>query len=103
MMELRLPSIRIAPEKLQRICKVLFYVALGNFLAFAIISAFLGGTAPNGKIEDGHYYVGDHNRYTEVSKIVFEYSRIHTTSMFVTHGLAFLAAFVSYRIERKKN
>jgi hypothetical protein len=77
-----------------RVWVYLFFLALVNFFAFALVALYLGGDAVNGKIADGHYYLGSHGHYTEVSAGVFTYSRLHTYSVFVTHSLAFLGAFV---------
>lgn len=44
----------------------------------------------NGKIEGGHYYLGEHGHFTEVSRQVYTYSRNHAQFMILTHGLAFV-------------
>jgi hypothetical protein len=76
------------------------------------ISAFLAcfgaftGIAANGRIENGHYYVGDHGHYTEVSPIIYNISSIlgiaAGISLFV---LAFCGWFFnsSQRNESSKN
>ena len=48
----------------------------------------LGGDALGGYVLRGHYYVGAHGAYTEVAQSVWEWSRIHSLSVFVTHPLA---------------
>ena len=60
-----------------------------NFGVFAGIAIWLGGDALNGKIEGGHYYLGEHGHFTEVSRQVFTYSRNHAQFMILTHILAF--------------
>ena len=70
---------------------VLVAVAILNFLSFVAISHRLGGDALNGKIENGHYYLASHGRFTEVSANVFAYSRFHTLSLFVTHLIGMCA------------
>ena len=67
-------------------------LAVINFLAYVLISLHLGGDAVNGKIDSGHYYLGSHGHYTEVSQRVFTYSRWHTYAVWFTHGLAFITA-----------
>lgn len=62
-----------------------------NFVAFWLISVFNDGDALTGRIAAGHYFIGSHGRYTEVSKTFFEYSRIHGLSIFITVPLAILA------------
>lgn len=52
------------------------------------MAVLYGGDALNGKVEDGHYYLASHGRYTEVSQRFFEYSRIHALSAFIAIPLA---------------
>jgi hypothetical protein len=66
---------------------VLFVVAMVNFTAFFIAALVLGGDALNGKVEDGHYYLRNKRKYTEVSRDVWLYSRAHAISVLVTHPL----------------
>jgi len=73
--------------------KIVFGVAIINFATFVMISLWLGGDALNGKVENGHYFLNSHGTYTEVTRSVFEYSKIHATSLFVTHPLALLLGF----------
>ncbi len=68
-------------------------VAMINFIAFMIISVKIGGDAISGKAEQGHYYLSEHGRETEVSYPVYLYSYIHTISVLITHPLALLAGF----------
>jgi hypothetical protein len=42
------------------------------------------GPPGNGYARAGHYYVGDHARYTEVSKFTFLWNRLHGISLLVT-------------------
>ena len=66
--------------------------AVLNFLAFFIVALYLGGSAGNGHILDGQYFLGDHGRYVGVSKAVYDYSQAHGYSLFLTHPLGVLAA-----------
>ena len=72
-------------------------VAVMNFASFVIIAQVIGGDAVNGHQAAGHYYLANHGRLTEVSRTIFEYSRWHTLSLFVTHPLAFLAGWLAFR------
>ncbi len=83
------------------ICYVVVGIALINFFAYVGISVYLGGDAVNGTIRNGHYYLMSHGRYTEVSQDVFDYSRWHTYSLWITHPLAFAFAFWYTRIRRE--
>ena len=65
-------------------------VALGvyNFASFMVETGRLGGDASSGYVQDGHYFVANHGRYTEVTPEQWEGSRTHLRSVFVTHPLA---------------
>jgi len=81
-----------------------FAFALGivNFIAFFAISVMIGGDALNGKIVNGHYFLGSHGHFTEVSANVFDYSAWHARSLIITHPLAIFAAYLWSR-DRKKS
>ena len=83
-----------------RICLAIFGLGIVNFVLFFIGAVYLGGDAVNGKIVDGHYFLMSHGRYTEVSADIFNYSRWHAYSTWVTHPLAFAAGYWYYRIKR---
>lgn len=68
-----------------------FVLAGLNFIAFMLASLSLGGDALNGRHMDGHYFLSDHGRLTEVSAGIFRYSQVHGISVFVTHFAAFAA------------
>src|SRR6187397_35411 len=48
-----------------------------NFFSLVLMNVLLGGDAFSGRIEAGHYYLGSHGTYTEVSQRVFVYSACH--------------------------
>lgn len=79
--------------RLKRLSIALVAVAAANFLAFFVISLSLGGDALNGKVDGDHYFLGSHGRYREVPRRIFDYSRWHAFSLWVTHPLALLAIF----------
>ena len=68
-------------------------LCLANFAAFFIAALILGGDAVSGKTEGGRFFLANHGRFTEVSRITFIYSRYHAVSLFITHPLGFLAAW----------
>jgi hypothetical protein len=70
----------------------LMVVAVLNFLAFFSVALYLGGDALSGKVDNGHFYLASHGRYTEVSARVFAYSKWHTYSVWLTHSAALVAA-----------
>jgi hypothetical protein len=49
----------------------LFAIYAVAFVIFIIISLIAGGDAVNGKIENGHYYLCSHGKYTETSKTFY--------------------------------
>jgi hypothetical protein len=78
------------------VARILFAVVAGalvvlgvyNFASFMSQTGRLGGDATSGYVQDGHYFVGNHGRYTEVTGEEWEASRTHLRSVFVTHPLA---------------
>ncbi len=82
------------------ISRTLFVTALLNFAVFWVVAVCLGGDAVNGRIQDGHFYLANHGKYTEVSERVFDYSRWHVYSTWITHPLAFVAAYWGMRLQR---
>ena len=81
-----------------KIAVVILILCVLNFVAFAIFSIIHGGSSGNGYVEEGKYYFSDHGRITEVSEQVWNYSSLHTKSLFVTHPLA-LILFVTLGIK----
>lgn len=65
-----------------------FVAAMVNFLVFAALAYHLRGDALGGKVEAGHYFLAYKGSYTEVSKQLFEYSRVHALSVVITFPLA---------------
>ena len=72
-------------ETLQAMTSVerfLFWLAIANFLIFVIVAALIGGDAISGTERDGRYFLKSHGAYTEVTRQVFIYSKVHTISLF---------------------
>ena len=84
----------ILARKIQKVCEALFSIAGINFVTFISIHIIIGGSAPNGKVVNGHYFVGDHGHYNEVPYVIYVYSLIHAYSLFITHPLAIIAGYV---------
>jgi hypothetical protein len=76
------------PKMLNRIGWLLCLVGAVNFMVFFVVALCIGGDAINGKVENGRYYLSSHGRLTEVSPRVWQYSRFHTISVWITHPLA---------------
>jgi hypothetical protein len=72
--------------------RCLFYLGFLNAAAFFVAFQVIGGGAANGFIRNGHYFLGNHHRYTEVSAAVYHYSQVHTATFFITCLLAVFAS-----------
>lgn len=48
-----------------------------NFLWTLSLSAQYGGSALNGFVRDGHYYLGQHGTYTQINQATWELIRLH--------------------------
>ena len=79
-----------------------------NFLLFVAIAWHLGGDAVNGKAEAGRFYLhgvrveNGVKVYTEVSERVFNYSRWHVYSIFITWPLL-MAGGIAERLLAKRS
>lgn len=73
---------------LYKVHTTFFVAVMINFLIFAAVAYHLRGDALSGKIEAGQYFLSYKGSYTEVSKQVFEYSRMHALSVVVTFPIA---------------
>ena len=72
-----------------------------NFVTFMVVAYFVGGDAGNGKVVDGHFYLGYKGEFTEVSEGVYTYSLWHLRSLAATFPLGFVAMFF-VRIEQDR-
>jgi hypothetical protein len=72
------------------VAALLVCVGVYNFVTMIAAVQRLGGDASTGYVRDGHYYVGNHGRYTEVSAVDWEQSRVHTRNTLIGHPLAVL-------------
>ena len=72
----------------RRVLLCIGWLGMANFVAFAIGALLIGGDAVSGMVQDGHYFVRNHGRLTEVSASVFHYSLWHARSLWVTHPVA---------------
>lgn len=73
------------------VAAVIVAMAVYGVVTFVAETQRLGGDALNGYVQDGHYYVADHGRYTEVTPEQWELSRAHTIRMLVMQPLAVVA------------
>lgn len=76
-------------------------------LGFFVFSMIIGGNAFLGYIENGHYFVGEHGQYVEVSETLWLISSVWTTLfwifIFLTPIGAFIISNIQEKIERRKN
>lgn len=84
-----------------RVFLAIFALCVLNFFAFVIFSMWIGGDALSGKVVEGHFFIGEHGKLTEVSEAVFTYSLWHSRSLFITHPLAVVIWYFA-NAERKK-
>jgi hypothetical protein len=75
-------------NRTERALTVLTFV---NFFAALALAMFLGGDAFQGRVEDGHYWLGYKGRYQEVSAGTYWFSRLQLFSVFITHPLGMYA------------
>ncbi|MBS0276418.1 MAG: hypothetical protein JSR81_02250 [Proteobacteria bacterium] len=66
-----------------------------DFAAFVVVSIFIGGDAINGYTKGGYYFVCMHGSCHEVTRAVFEYSRWHAISLFVSFPATFIVAWLA--------
>ena len=86
---------------LRTLCIWVVAIALLNFFVFWVAAVYLGGDALNGKTDHGRFFLMSHGPYTEVSADLFTYSKWHASSLWVTHPLAFVAAYLILRGKRR--
>jgi len=86
---------------MQRLGMALFVLAIVNFAAFVIIALSIGGDAINGQVQNDHYYLSHKGKLTEVSPNVWRYSWMHATSVWITHPLGMLGAWLAGRGQQK--
>ena len=72
--------------------RLFYWAALINFVLFVAGTFVLGGDALNGHVDGGHYFVGSHHHFTEVSRAAYWYSAIHALSVVVTLPIAAVMA-----------
>ena len=83
-----------------RICIWIIILGLANFLVYSVVYLSIGGEAANGEVRHGasvngqseiHYFVSDRGQPVEVSRCVWIYSAVHSTSIWITMGAVLLS------------
>ena len=75
-----------------RATKIVCCLWLAIFISFFVVSLSIGGDALNGYVANGHYFLGNRHRFTEVGPTVFAYSRWHAMIMMWSLPVAALLA-----------
>jgi hypothetical protein len=99
---------RVKPPRLNQISwdespiwlRCLSIFVFGNFITFWIGVVYLGGDAVNGKIDQGHYFLASHGHFTEVSKAIYTYSKIHCLTAVAGIPLLMIVV-VQYNLRKK--
>jgi hypothetical protein len=71
-----------------------------NAFVFLAISAFILGGVPS-EIRNGHYYLNNHGRFTEVSRSVYLYADIHFWVTWVLILIGSVAVGRAVRLRRQ--
>ena len=82
-----------------KICAWIIFLGLTNFLAYTVVYLALGGDAMNGYVRTEsvgertvrRYYLVAHGDKLEVSRGVWIYSAVHSTSIWITVGAVLLS------------
>jgi hypothetical protein len=67
-----------------RLALILTLLCVVNFVSFIGHTIYLGGEATKGKVENGHFYVKSHGKYTEVTEAQFDSNKLHASSVIAT-------------------
>ncbi len=88
---MRVTKTRIQSSRAKLILSLSGALTLFNFFAFIGIGAYFGGSAMNGYVRDGHYFLCAHGGCSEVSRSIWNYS--------CWHAVATIACFLIVGIE----
>ena len=89
-------------KKLHYIACLVLCVGVMNFVCgMGIVELYiLGGSATNGKIEQGQFYLGQYGIYTPVSSFTFWTCKYYEIFVLVT-CMSLPAAFITYRMQEE--
>jgi hypothetical protein len=86
----------------KRLCLIIAAAGMVNLMVFFVVALLIGGDAVNGHQTDGHYFLANHGRYTEVSRPVFLYSRAHVYTIFCTWPFVMISLFLYNRYKKQE-
>ena len=75
--------------------------AIPNFLSMMIAESYIGGGAFNGYTLDGHFFVGSHGHYKEVSHETYVYSWWHNLAVVINYIFLFTVAIIEIIRDRR--
>lgn len=95
------PTISVL-KRIHNIAVLLFLLGAVNFaLGMGIIEiGIMGGTAMNGNVEQGNYYLGEHGTYTKVSQKTFTICLYYEKALLTMMFLSPVVSVVTYVAQR---
>ena len=87
--------------KIYDLARFIAYAGLVNFAIFMVVCGIFGGSARNGMVRSGHYFVGSHGKITEVSEGLYRLNQLHEYTVSVTLPLAVLTLVYANSIKKK--
>ena len=82
----------------RKICNAIIALAAIHFVVFVVTIVVLGGDALTGRVEDGHYFLGNHGLMVETSRAAWHLSAIIGRSLvYGTFPLGVIAALLRPR------
>lgn len=82
--------------------RFLALVTLVNFSIFWLIAVKSGGDAWNGYQKNGHFFLGSHGTYTEVTEAFWAYSYYHVVVTLITYAAVFVGIAIFLNGKFKK-
>jgi len=85
-----------------RLITIWLAIGISVIMGFFIFSLIIGGSALNGYIENGSFFVRSHSSVAEVSKAVFTISKVWNILFYVFLPLTPVGAFTIAFVFKKK-
>ena len=79
---------------MRKLGRILVFGAVVNLLSLIVAGAFIDGYGAGGRIENGEYLLVNRGRVTRVEPWIWQFSRGHTLSVFLTHALGLVGALI---------
>ena len=76
-------------------------IAFTNVFVFLAVNVFLLGGGVASEIRNGHYYLNNHGRFTEVSRAVYLYADIHFWVTWILILIGSFAVGLAVRLRRQ--